>query len=361
MLAAMGPAGAQQTEQELIQHLDTLVPLLKDARRRAAVAQAAARRARDVHIPLDTVSIGLLTVLVVPGEGGVAQEVVGGVWKSDYAPWLSASPALAADRMFFQWSRDVVAYNSSEFTVRIVQGARWHPRSYMETGVREVISQSLKGDLVATRVGAEWTVSAVKPPDDPERIYRQVALAPSHAAQACLAGEPTSCLTAFGLLPSEGLLEDRYTPEERLLLVRQNASRFVRGAPLELRSCSSGDLAQCDRLLADFLDRYTSAQNRLWTVPFGVDVRASLLWFALVRGGEGSWGRLLAHADDAPLVALEAASSLQGEALMQEWHDWLLASRPVRHAGLGTQVLTASLWILLLLALAARSTRWRFA
>ena len=153
---------------------------------------------------------------------------------------------------------------------------------------------------------------------------------------------------------------DQYTPEERLLLVQRNRS-FFRRAPAELQACLGGDLAECDRLLTDMLGRYKSAQNRLWTVPFGADVRASLLWYALVRGGEGAWGRLLAHADGTALAALEAASGLTADALMREWRGWLLESRPVRHAGLGIQVLRGSAWILLLIALAARSTRWRFA
>ena len=191
-------------------------------------------------------------------------------------------------------------------------------------------------------------------------IYRQAVLASSHSARACLDGDPAACLTAFGLTPGDALLADQYTPEERLLLVRRNGSRF-RGAPVELRACVGGDLAECDRLLANMLGRYQSAQNRLWTVPFGADVRASLLWYALVRGGEGAWGRLLAHADETALAALEAASGLTADALMREWRGWLLESRPVRHAGLGMQVLKGSAWILLLIALAARSTRWRFA
>ena len=360
VLVAAAPALGQQTEQELIQRLDTLVPLLKGAQHRAAAAQLAARRARDTHMDTDTVVVGLLTVLVVPGEGDAARDVVGGVWRRDYASWLDASPRLAADRVFFQWSADLVEFRSSAFNVRTVQGTRWQRRSYMEAGVRQVISLSLREDLIGTRFARDWGVFAVRPPEDPAQIYRQVVLAPSHAARACLAGEPAGCLAAFGLAPPDAPLSDQYSLQERRHLVQLNAARFFRGAPRELAMCTAGDLGECDGLLDDYLARHPSAEFRLWSVPFGPDVRASLLWYALTRGGAGAWGRLLAHADDEPVAALEAASGLDWNALLREWRAWVLQSRPVRQAGLGAHALTGAAWVLLLIALAARSTRWRF-
>lgn len=357
--AAVQPSG-QQTEQELVQHLDSLMPLLKDARTRAAAAQAAARRARATHVATDTVTIGALTVLVVPGEAEAARDVVGDVWQRDYAAWMDASPGLAADRIFFQWSARPVEYRSADFNVRVVQGRRWHPRAYMEHGVREVVGRSLQGDLIHTRLADEWSVTPVKPPEAPAHVYRQAVLAASWAARACLAGEPAPCLAAFGLNAPDAPLAERYTPEERRFLVRQNGARLGRAGTAELRACAGGGLAECDLVLAAYLERYQTAQNRLWSVPFGPEVRSSLLWYALARGGEGAWGRLLAHGHDAPVTALEAASGLGADELMRGWRAWLLESRPVQHAGLGMQALTGGVWVLLLIALAARSTRWRF-
>jgi hypothetical protein len=357
---AAASAAGQQTEQELVQHLDSLVPLLKSARTRAGAAQAAARRARATRVQTDTVTVGALTVLVLPGEDEAALDVVGGVWQRDYAAWMDASPTLAADRIFFQWSADPVKYRSADFNVRVVQGRRWHPRAYMERGVREVVGRSLQNDLIGTRLGDEWGVTPVKPPETPAHVYRQAVLAPSWAARACLAGEPVPCLAAFGLNAPDAPLTDRYTPEERRFLVLQNGARLGRVRAAELRACAGGGLAECDLALAGYLERYPTAQNRLWSVPFGPEVRSSLLWYALVRGGEGAWGRLLAHRGEAPLAALEAASGLDADELVLGWRAWLLASRPVQHAGLGMQALTGGMWILLLIALAARSTRWRF-
>jgi len=356
LLAAAGPAAGQQTKQELIQHLDTLLPPFKGARARAADAQIARRRAKDARVRVDTVEIGPLKVLVIPGEDAAARDVVGGVWEREYAPWLDASPTLAADRIFFRWSQKQVDFSSSAFSVRVVQGDRWRSRAYMEGGVRWAIGQSLKGDLTGTRFGADWSVKEIRRPEEPGLIYRQVALQPSQAARSCLGGELEACVAAFGLEAMDVVLSRVYTPQERRLFVLSNGVRFD---PEGLRACRGGDLAECDRLLRDLSAHYPARQHQLFMVPFGPEVRASLLWFALERGGQGAWGRLLARADDEPLAALEAASGMSADALMRGWHAWLLENRPVGSAGFGPQALTGLAWILLLIALAARSTRWR--
>ena len=49
-----------------------------------------------------------------------------------------------------------------------------------------------------------------------------------------------------------------------------------------------------------------------------------------------------------------------GETLVAGWHGWLLENRPARHAGLGSMALGSLFWITLLIAAAARSSRWRF-
>ncbi|MDP2955205.1 MAG: hypothetical protein Q8N53_02185 [Longimicrobiales bacterium] len=357
-LAAPAYGVGQQTEKELVQHLDTLVPLLEGARRRAAAAQIARRMRQDASLPTDTVRVGLLTVLVVPGEGEAARDVVGAMWEREYAAWLDTSPNLEKDRIFFQWSADVVEVPFYSFNVRVVQGPRWRSRSYMEDGVRQVISQSLKGDLLGTRFGTDWTVDAVKGAGEPEPIYRRVALTPSAAARSCLEGDAASCLAAFRLVTDDTPLDEWYTPQERRLLVQLNRARLDWRLK-EWNACAGGDTSECDRVLADFWERSPEEHHRLWAAPFGAEVRNSLLWYALSQGGTGAWGRLLAHAEDTPLATLEAASGMSGEDLMRGWHGWLLQNRPVRHAGTGSLTLGASFWMILLIALAARSTRCR--
>ena len=356
-LACPTGAAGQHTEQELVQRLDTLVPLLRSARERAQAArQAAYLSAIEKQIPTETVELGPLKVLVIPGEQAAALDVVGRVWTTEYAPWLDASPALSEGRIFFRWASPEVSYESVSFAVRHVQGPRWRSRPYMEEGVRTVIGAFLKDDLLRTRLGTEWIVPSVRPPADPADIYRRVASAPSHSARDCLAGNAEACLTSFGLGTGEIPVEAWYNQGERYLLVRRNWARFQFWGGLP---CIERDYDSCDGALADYWDRFRSAQARSWAVPFDAEVRASLLWFALREGGKGAWGRLLAHADDTPQATLEAASGMPGTELAAAWQRWLVGNRPTRQAGLGSLALGALFWMTLLIALAARSTRWR--
>ena len=360
LLAAPLPGRAQQTEQELVQHLDTLVPRLRTAHERAAAARQAYLGAIQARTPTETVEIGPVRVLVVPGEGAAARDVVGRVWTTEYEPWVDASPALSASRIFFRWADGEVAYHSASFPVRSVQGSRWRSRAYMERGVRRSIGDFLKEDLLATRLGREWADPPVEAPADPTDIYRRVASVPSQSARSCLAGDADACLVSFGLGLDDFPVEDWYTPEERHLLVSRRGIRMGRGL-LPLSGCLARDYAACDQFFAEFWDRtHATPQSRLWALPFDGEVRGSLLWYALTRGGEGAWGRLLQHAADTPLAALEAASGMTGAELAAGWHRWLLENRPARNAGLGSVALGALFWTTLLFALAARSTRWRF-
>ncbi len=356
-LAGPTVVAGQRTEQELLQHLDTLVPLLRSAyERRLAAKEAAQLREIEKQIPTEAVELGPLNVLVVPGEQAAALDVIGRVWAAEYAPWLDASPTLSESRIFFRWASPEVSYRSMSFAVRHVQGSRWRSRDYMEEGVRRVIGDFLKNDLLGTRLETEWFVSSVGPPADPADTYRRVASVPSHSARDCLAGDASACLTSFGLGADEIPVEAWYNRGERYLLVRRNWARFqFRGG----FPCIERDYDSCDGALADHWDRFRSAQARSWAVPFDAEVRASLLWFALREGGTGAWGRLLAHADDTPQAALEAVSGIPGTELAAAWQRWLVGNRPTRQAGLGSLALGALFWTTLLIALAARSTRWR--
>jgi hypothetical protein len=361
LVAAPLPATARQTQEEaLVQRLDSLAPLLKEARQRAMAARERQRLERDSKTPTETVRVGPLRVLVVPGEEAAALDVVGGVWNREYASWVDGSPSLERDRIFFQWAVTPTDYASAYLYVRKVQGSRWERHGYMETGVRQVISESLKSDLQDHRLWREWVPTAIRMPQRPDDVYRQVALLASQSARACLAGSATGCLESFGLVGDDTPLDEWYTPQERRLLVRGQLNRFVRGHPEGVVECRDGGLAECDRLLQGFWDQWPRLQDRLWAVPFQAEVRNSLLWYALEQGGEGAWSRLLAHPDASPLEALEAASGLTGEQLAAGWHGWLLENRPERHAGLGSMALGSLFWITLLIAFAARSSRWRF-
>lgn len=359
LVAPVAVLGQQMTEEDLVQHLDTLMPLLQEARERAREARQAYLVARESKIPTETLQIGLIRVIVVPGQQEAARDVVGGIWERDYASWLDESPSLTAGSMFFEWSSDRTDYRSATQDVWRVRGSRWRTRAYMEEGVRQVLSESLKQDLISTELGRSWIVSAVKPAAATD-LYRRVAAIPSKAVRACLSGDDAACLLSFGLEGRDVPLRDLYTPPELALLARENDARFRSAADSEtLGRCRTGDNAACEDLLDDHWEMATTPLGRLWAVPFDGDLRGSLLWYAVQRGGAGAWSRLLGQAGASPLAALEAASGLNGPELVAGWRDSVLEGRSEHRAGLGSLTLTSLLWILLFIALAARSTRWR--
>lgn len=355
-LAVPVAARGQQTEQELVRHLDSVVPLLDQARKDALAARKALQLELEAKQPAESLDVGPMHVLVPMGEAAPALDVVGTVWERDYASFVDRSPSLEVDRLYFQWAVDVRAYQPTDLRVRKVAVARWRSRSYVEGQVQHAISESLKTDLEGHRFG-EWPYGFVRPPSDPQSIYRQVAVAPSKAAQACIAGDAPQCLVMLGLGVQGYFIDELYSPEERQLLVRRQYTRFSAFGQ-EVADCRKGSFEACDAALHGYVDRW---HNQSWGIPVLSDVNASLLWYAMQVGGEGAWGRLLDHADEEPLAALAAAAGMNADALAAGWRNWLMEQHPESHAGLGSLTLGALFWTLLLITFAARSTRWRLA
>lgn len=352
-----GPNTEEQlTDQQLMDRVDALAPLAEEARAAARGSRRAAFARAERETAARPIGIGPIHVLVFPGDEDLARDVIGRVWKDDYASWTTGSPDFERYRMFFQWSRDPKPFNERELRdVRKVEGS-WQSRGYMERGVREVLGTWLRDELAGTAL-ADWVTAPVRAPSNPASVFRHLARAPSQAARACVSGDSQACLVVTGLQIDDYPIDDWYGPDERRYLVatkRDDLGAFPHG---QLEACLGGDNATCDGLL----EEVGRGRDAHWAEPVHGDVRNSLLWFALQTGGTGAWDRLLAAADQGPRAALEAASGLDAVTLAGRWRDDLLRERPASHAGLGGTALGAAFWILVLALLAARSSRWRFA
>ena len=354
-LCVPGPARGQQTEQELMRHLDSLMPAFEEAKVAAEAARAARRREMEAKQPTDSLQVGLVRVLVPPGRGDVAVDVIGTVWERSFAALVDRSPSLRQNQIFFQWAVNLEPYKAPSLSIRPVSGGRWRSRAYMEDRAEQVISEFLKADLWATPFQEAWDVSSIRPPRRPEDLYRQLVVAPSIAVRSCLEGDDHMCLVGLGLVDDGYGIDEWYSPEERRLLVMRHATRFRRQAE-DAQACLAGSYDACDVALHLYSDQHHDAR---WASPVLPEIRSTMLWYALEQGGAGAWGRLLDHADDTPLEALEAVSGMDGEALAAGWRTWFMEGRPASHAGLGSLTLGALFWTLLLITFAARSTRWR--
>jgi len=352
-LTAPAPVTGQQTEQELVGQLKVLEPQWEAARKEAAEARERAAREREhANGALDTLMVGPLRVLVYPGQEDVARDVVGEVWRRDFASWVDASPNLERYAFFFQWVADPRPFIRPRPRVTPIVGSLRDSRQYMEAGVRRAVDAVLAWDL--QRAGfASWASPVVSPTPGPW-VYRRMVTAPSVAVRSCLAGSVQACVSAAGLVEDDYPLDDWYTPAERL---RVAAREMPLWGHRDADACLRHDVKACDAALKASLRPSDYAQ----VIPLPLDVRGSLLWFALHQGGSGAWGRLLADSDSSFATALSDAAGEPVEKVVAKWRAWVVGQRPVANAGLEGAAGLALLWIVLLSTLAMRSTRWRSA
>jgi len=361
---APGLRGQERDVQaELMQHIDTLVPLVEQAnaeRQRAGAVRDSLARATPSE-RMDTLRIGPLRVVTFPDQVPAARDIVGAVWE-EWDDLVTRSDAFEPFTFFFNWSlRNRPAWLGDPL-VKEISAPVFMPRSFIEENARVAIWAVLnQGVLAKTEVG-RWA-AIVRPPHKPERGYRELMTTPSKANRACVAGDAGACLSALGLRIPGDQLEAWYTPQERVRLALHPVAqyggwtlferRFSKDAAL-LRRCESdgpkGDVGACDEWLRAGLSRVPGPLQ---------EGRSTFAWLALEEGGAGAFDRMTADSTMSPEQALVAASGLSLDALAKRWLDWVEASRPVVYSDLGTIRWTTLFWFLFFGLLALRSTRWR--
>jgi hypothetical protein len=348
-LTVRTPAGAQQTEEELVRHLRELMPRLDSARAEAntARAEANARNARPHVRSVDTLTVGPLRILTPSDERRVAESFFRDVWESEYAPFVDTSPNLERTTFTFQWAADPGTI-PVDGPVRRVELLAWRRATSVRTTVVGAIDMALGDDLPDPI--REWAGTTVR--DRPEAaadVFREMTVAPSRSNRACLAGRAEACWTSLGLDLDATPFDDWYDPEERRAFVaafgprRREASTWE--ACVQARSTAACDLY----LMQGF--RLPPISNRA--------ARVAALRLALRGGGEGAWDRLRADTSATPADMLRHASGLTSQELATRWRTWMMEGAPRTRAVLDPHLLAYLIWIVAFAALATRSTRWR--
>lgn len=365
VLAAMwlswspGVGTAQQTEEELLQRLDSLRPLLEVATEelRAFEYQLVERSRIEAaaQAKVDTVRVGMMTIVTPVGQAGTARELFSEVWDEHYSN-VVRSPGLEGSVFTFQWTDDPVPIHIVE-NLREIKFSRWVRRNRLKDQIRHAIGVSITYDLSAQAIGAKgigrWVGGEPHREHDLARIYRQLATTRSVATRRCMEGDVDSCMTALGLGVDEGsAIEAWYTPAERRALVAGASFLGVmRNNSGAWEACVfDSDQPACDGLLR--------TQPRRWA-PLPGSVRASLLSLALESGGRGAWSRIVEDPTMSPEAALEYASGVPLSTLLAEWRSRVVENRPDVYGSLGAHSGVALMWALFFAALAMRSTRWR--
>lgn len=362
--ALVTEVAAQEAPEALRARLDSLTPLLESARRdleaRRAEADEFRRRAAAAATRVDTLLIGQLTVLTPSGQGDGTRDLFTEVWEENFAH-LGQSPALSRSTFAFQRVSDEPLPIHMEGGGHVLHRDSWVPRIRLKADIRRLIAGAMSHDLREnhTLVGG-WLRGNALDPLPWEDAYRQVATTSSRVTRACLADDAQACGGAMALDttfdriggPDVGLemLATWYTPEERRALVARRGWFSREAQNLRRRCVIDSDVSACDEYLLEY--------GYDWT-PLGVDVRETLVAFALDQGGDGAWLRLMEYPEMTPAEALEHASGQSIDDLLEGWRAQLVAHRPATFEPLVPSSGRAFLWTLLFAALAMRSTRWR--
>jgi hypothetical protein len=268
------------------------------------------------------------------------------------------SPSLRGHTFVFQWRtrlRPLSVVPGPDF-IDVDISRVWAPtRTSAAVVVADAIARTLAADFPAGSPMAEWLTYRASP--DGERAYRVLAGGESGATRDCLVGETSACMAAlgFGFRDRADRLASWFTDEERQAMVERAAEngRLDRDGPPYRRCIEENDARACDPILAE-LDWVTRS-------PVSDRLRAHLLWYAALTGGDGAWERALGSAEAPVPEALARIAGRPVERLVADWRTDVVAMRPDVHAGLGGRGTRALLWSLIFAALAMRSTRWRLA
>lgn len=365
------------TADELAAQIDSLRPLVEEARIAAEARTARAREIeRDVTASIakvDTLRIGQLTVITPVDQTARTRDVFEDVWTEDFAH-LGESPGLQGATFVFQWDDDRVPI-FTELNRTPLEFERWVPRQTVERDIRNSIAAAMTFDLGAedAQVG-RWVSGNPVRQHDMSDVYVQIVTTPSIVTRACLDGSVEACASAMGLgvggtagsvaepwasfelgdpdaWKRFGLEQVKlwYTPEERRALVGS-----INSFPSRIRGprdrCVEGDMASCDAIIEE---RFANL------VPLGGSVRESLLGHAISIGGEGAWARVVEDPTMTPEEVIEYAAGEPFEDVVAGWMERVIEARPVTYGSILPNGALALLWVLFFSALALRSTRWR--
>jgi hypothetical protein len=375
---------------DLHARLDSLAPLLIEAedrlRSREIRDQRAARDAAAGIATVDTLRVGLLTIITPIDQSGLAKDLFTEVW-AEYFSDIEQSNTLAETVFTFQWSDDRVPIHVASGGHHLTFD-RWVRRSRVVTGIRDALAKTFELELKSTNSRVSyWVFGSPFREHDYRDTYRFIATTRARVSRNCLAGDAGACGSALGLdapLPPFRAGRDRnqseeewraleeqyearqlesltawYTPDERRAMVAGNhmladlRNRSAgRGVPWSVRwgECVDGDVSEaCDALLVQINAN----------APLPAQIRETLVAYALERGGRGAWSRLLENPEAPAITALEYASTVPIDELLNGWRTLIMSNRPDTYSAIVPRGALAVLWVLFFSFLAMRSTRWR--
>jgi len=184
-------------------------------------------------------------------------------------------------------------------------------------------------------------------------IYVELATSGSAVGRRCFDGHLPACRSALELEPASDPATEWYDAlDRRRLIVRGGVPRGL-GTIEEWRSCTeAGDDIACETLFRARLEGSV-------THPVSTVAHQALVETALQMGGVGAYGRLVLT--EAPTIAdwIAAVARAPADSVIEVWYSDVIAARPDPTTLTAATGWGAFVWIIVLAAVATRSTRWR--
>ncbi len=346
-IAALPSAVSAQTTSEYRARVERLDSLHKE--------QVAARRqdaslARN-KIVIDTVRFGQVIFLVRHQYAGIVRTAAQMAWRRmSYAP--------QSDTDLF---RGMVMFDLLPLD-RASRGDyidRWLQVSNDTNGVigsiESGVSHVLKSRLdESSRLWFEGRMTLSRPDTASWRnAYIELATSPFSNVVSCYAGDLGACRLSMGLIGGSEPVTRWYDSSDRRILV----SRYRGWVDAGRRCKELGNDSDCQEALRTAELR--SPSTLFPAPPLSMSSRRMLVSMALELGGTGAYERLLTADSASTERRLVAASGVAWDSLLHDWRAAVFAARPKPTTISRTLGWTAFGWIVVLGALATRSSRWR--
>jgi hypothetical protein len=364
--------GASEREEVLVRRVHDLQAAYVAAKAAAERADARLREQLDLQ---DTVAVGPLRIVTTRSQIEEARALWEAEWKR-FEP-IVGGQAGSLGATVFVYNRRIERFPFAVTgpTIETVEHRRPATDATVARSIRSAIGGAARRALPEAIQG--WTGNLpLGATVRPERFYELFVSTPTALAVACARGSTSACWTAFGEMDDDAdPASIWYTAAERRALVRMEDD--LPGAVYDCRD--RGPDGACRMIAA------TNSIPRT-AMPYPPAVRASLLWFALERGGAASLDRLTASIqselagreplldprDESELMTtplhpavrhirehLGRAAGMDPDALMDAWRSQVLAGAPGPQTPERSERTGVFLWVTLFAALATRSTRWR--
>lgn len=342
MAIAVVALASELRSQSTAEYRERLNELL---RRRIIVDSISMMRAeaRATRLSLDTIRVGDLILITVPGRTARVRELAEIAWPIISTAFGRETSTLRRQVFIPRFGVDV-AGQGEQANIFVPMGDTGSAAALVQVAAM-VLYQATDTALHA------WVGEPYVPPGDRQLndgpIYVELVTSPLREIQKCYAGDLESCRLALGLAGRNDPWLSWYGAAERRQLVEVTFPNSRRR-----EDCvTHHDDAACLATLR--------LESRDWTPPpFSGAARVNLLATSLRSGGSGAYERLLSSHGDL-WQRLGHAASRPSDSLLIVWRNRILSARPTTDTLTTRSAWVAVAWCLIMAALAFRSTRWR--